>query len=147
VARLSATHERAQTVSGPPQSPTRSLEVSGSQTDPLTPCYNGRAGIIPFRYSPGLHGVKGTSHVGWDTSDLTSQGEKLQGSNPPGPCVPHSGAPTARQCPLPSRGDALFSEQGPGIVVVVSCTKCPSQESICASLNVAVDHSRRGASG
>jgi hypothetical protein len=29
-----------------------------------------------------------------------------------------------RQCPLPSRGDALFSEQGPGIVVV-SCTKLP----------------------
>ena len=36
VVRLSATHKRAQTqtVSGPPQSPTRSLEVSGSQTDP-----------------------------------------------------------------------------------------------------------------
>jgi hypothetical protein len=45
VARLSATHKRAQTVSGPPQSPTRSLEVSGSQTDPMTPWYNGRAGI------------------------------------------------------------------------------------------------------
>jgi hypothetical protein len=30
VARLSATHKRAQTVSGPPQSPTRSLEGSGS---------------------------------------------------------------------------------------------------------------------
>ena len=41
-------------VSGPPQSPTRSVEVSGSQTDPLTPWYNGRAGIIPFQYSPGL---------------------------------------------------------------------------------------------
>jgi hypothetical protein len=38
----------------PPQSPTRSVEVSGSQTDPLTPWYNGRAGIIPFQYSPGL---------------------------------------------------------------------------------------------
>ena len=37
VARLSATHKRAQTVSGPPQSPIRSLEVSGSQTDLLTP--------------------------------------------------------------------------------------------------------------
>ena len=47
VARLSATHKRAQTVSGPPQSLTRSNEVSGSQTDPLTPWYNGRAGIMP----------------------------------------------------------------------------------------------------
>ena len=44
--------------------PTRSLEVSGSQTDPLTPWYNGRAGIIPFQYSPGLLRGKGTSHVG-----------------------------------------------------------------------------------
>jgi hypothetical protein len=41
VARLSTTHKRAQTASGPPQSPTRSLEVSGFQTDPLTPWYNG----------------------------------------------------------------------------------------------------------
>ena len=41
VARLSATHKRAQTVSGPPQSPTCSLEVSGSQTDLLTPSYAG----------------------------------------------------------------------------------------------------------
>jgi hypothetical protein len=30
---LSATHKRAQTVSGPPQSPIRSREVSGSQDD------------------------------------------------------------------------------------------------------------------
>ncbi len=37
VARLAATHKRAQTVSGPPQSPNRSLEISGSQTDLLTP--------------------------------------------------------------------------------------------------------------
>jgi hypothetical protein len=37
VARLSATHKRAQTVSGLPQSLTRSFEVSGSQTDLLTP--------------------------------------------------------------------------------------------------------------
>jgi len=28
------------------------------------PWYNGRAGIIPFRYSPDLLEVKGTSHVG-----------------------------------------------------------------------------------
>ena len=34
--RLAAAHEKAQTVSGPPQSPIRSLEVSESQTDLLT---------------------------------------------------------------------------------------------------------------
>ena len=61
VARLSATHKRAQTVSGPPQSPTRSLEVSGSQTDLLTPWYKGLAEIIPFRYSPVLLGGQGTT--------------------------------------------------------------------------------------
>jgi hypothetical protein len=48
VARVSATHKRDQTVAGPPQSPTRSFEGSGSQTDPQPPWYNGRAGIIPF---------------------------------------------------------------------------------------------------
>jgi hypothetical protein len=51
---ISAIHKSAQTVYGPPQSPTRSLEVSGSLTDPLTPLYRGRAGIIPFQYSQGL---------------------------------------------------------------------------------------------
>jgi hypothetical protein len=44
---------------------------------------------------------------------------------PPAPCVPHGGTPVAPQCPLSSRGDTLFSEQGPGIVVVLSCTKMP----------------------
>jgi len=39
----SATHKRDQTVAGPPQSPTRSFAGSGSQTDPQTPWYNGRA--------------------------------------------------------------------------------------------------------
>jgi len=34
---LAATHKRAQAVSGPPQSLIRSLEVSGSQPDLLTP--------------------------------------------------------------------------------------------------------------
>ena len=33
---------------------------------PQPPWYNGRAGIIPFRYSPDLLGWKGTSHVGLD---------------------------------------------------------------------------------
>jgi hypothetical protein len=42
-----------------------------------------------------------------------------RGSNPTRPSVPHGGTP-AVLCPLPSRVDALFSEQGPGIVVVVS---------------------------
>ena len=42
-----------------------------------------------------------------------------------GPCVPHGGTPVAPQCPLPFRVDALFLEQGPGIVVVVSCTELP----------------------
>jgi hypothetical protein len=45
--------KRAQIVSGPPQSPTRSLEVSGSQTDHLTPWYNGRAGITLSRMRQG----------------------------------------------------------------------------------------------
>jgi hypothetical protein len=38
VARVSATHKRDQTVAGPPQSPTRSFEGSGSQTAPQPPC-------------------------------------------------------------------------------------------------------------
>ena len=59
VARVSATHKRDQTVAGPPQSPTRSLEGSGSQTDPPPP----RAGTIAFLYSPD------PSHVGWDTEN------------------------------------------------------------------------------
>ena len=57
-------------------------KVSGSQTDLRTPWYDGRAEIIPFRYLLVLLGGKGTSHVGWDTSDLPSQGEKLRVSNP-----------------------------------------------------------------
>jgi hypothetical protein len=42
------------------QSPIRSLEVSGSQTDHLAPWYKGRAEIIPFRYSLFPLGGKGT---------------------------------------------------------------------------------------
>ena len=37
-------------------------EVSGSQTNVLTPWYDGRAEIIPFRYLPALFGGKGISH-------------------------------------------------------------------------------------
>ena len=40
VARLSATHKRAQTVSGPPQSPPRSLEVSGENYRRLSFAYS-----------------------------------------------------------------------------------------------------------
>ena len=66
------------------------VRESGSQTDP--PWYNGRAGIIPFRYSPDLLGGKGTSHVGRDTGDLQSRGKKYGNRTPPGPCVPHGGS-------------------------------------------------------
>jgi len=60
-------------------------KVSGSQPDLLTPCYDGLAEIIPFRYLPVLLGGKGTSRVGWDTGDLPSQGIE---SNPTRPRVP-----------------------------------------------------------
>jgi hypothetical protein len=81
-------HKGAQTAIGPSQSPSRSLEtarpvgrasaldlcpgakVSGSQTDLLTPLYDGRAKIIPFRHLPVLLGGKETSHVRWDAGDL-----------------------------------------------------------------------------
>ena len=53
------------------------------------------------------------------------RGKNYGDRTPPGPDVPHGGTPVAPQCPLPSRGDALLSEQGPGIVVVMSCTKLP----------------------
>jgi len=52
-------------------------KVSRSQTDLLTPWHDGRAEIIPFRYLPDLLGGKGTSHVGWDTGDLPSQGNSF----------------------------------------------------------------------
>jgi hypothetical protein len=90
----------------PSKSPSRSLEaarpvgrdlrpwakVSGSQTDLLTPSHDGRAEIIPFRYMPVLLGGKGISHVGWDTGDLPSQGEKY-GYRNPRPRCPHVVAP------------------------------------------------------
>jgi hypothetical protein len=56
-------------------------KVLGSQTDLLTPWYDGRAEIIPSRCLPVLLGGKGTSHVGWNTGDLTSQGKKKRVSN------------------------------------------------------------------
>jgi hypothetical protein len=69
-------------------------KVSGSQNDLLTPWYDGRAEIIPLRsYLPVLLGGKGTSHVGWDTGDLPSQGKKLRASNPTQPmCSPRRDA-------------------------------------------------------
>jgi hypothetical protein len=49
------------------------------------------------------------------------RGENNGDRTPPGPCVPHGGTPAA-PVPSPLSGDALFSEQGPG-GVVVSCIK------------------------
>ncbi len=103
-------HTRAQTVSGPPQSPTRSLEGLGSQTDPPTPWYNGRAGIIHFRYSPGLLGGKGTSHVG----PAMSGGKKIRESNPFRPICPPRRNACGASAPSPLGVKTLFSEQGPG---------------------------------
>ena len=61
--------------------------------------------------------------------------------------ISHGGPPAAenlRQCPLPSRDDALFSEQGPGIVVVVSCTKLPPPRiHLVPAYNLAAGNSRR----
>ena len=141
-------HKGAQTAISPSHSPSRSLEtartlgracaldfcpgakVSGSQTDLLTPWYDGWAEVFPFRYLPVLLGGKGTSHVGWDTGDLPYQGENYGHRTPPGPCVPHGGTPEAPnrrlrvvaprpQYPSPHQGGTL-SEHGSGIVVVVS---------------------------
>jgi hypothetical protein len=50
---------------------------------------------------------------------VASQGKKPRGSNPTRP--PRRNACGA-SVPAPLSGDALFSEEGPGIVVVVSCT-------------------------
>jgi hypothetical protein len=44
-------HTRGPRPSGPPQSPTRSCEVSGSQTHPLTPWYNERESICMYVYT------------------------------------------------------------------------------------------------
>jgi hypothetical protein len=104
-------HKGAHTAITPSQSPSRSLDtarpverasaldlcpgakVSGSQTDLLTPWYDGWAEIIPLRYLPVLLGGKETSHVGWDTGDLLSQGKKLRASNPTRPmCSPRRDA-------------------------------------------------------
>jgi hypothetical protein len=68
MARLGG-HKGAQTSNCPSQSPSPSFDtarpdvppwakVSGSQTDILTPWYDGRAEIIPFRYLPVLLGGK-----------------------------------------------------------------------------------------
>jgi hypothetical protein len=125
-------HKGEQTAIGPSQSPSRSLEtarsvgrvrpgakVSGSQTDLLTPWYDGWAEIIPFRYLPVLLGGRGTSYVGWDTGDLPSHGENYGHRTPPGPYVPHRGRLRRLSTPSPPRG-GTHSEQGSGIVVVVS---------------------------
>jgi hypothetical protein len=94
----------------------------GIQPDPLTSWYNGRAGVIPFRYSPDLPGGKGTSHVGWDTGDLPSQGKKIRASNFTWPMRSPRRNASSSLCRVPN---------------------CPSQKSTCASLNVAAGYSRR----
>jgi hypothetical protein len=79
-------------------------KVLGSQTDLLTPCYDGRAEIIPSRCLPVLLGGKGTSHVGWDTGDLTSQGKKIRLSNPTRPRFPPRRSPCGASVPLTPSG-------------------------------------------
>jgi hypothetical protein len=73
-------------------------KVSRSPTDRLTPWYDGRAEIIPFRYLPVLLGGKGTLHVGCDTGDLPSQEKKTTGIEPHRPAPPRPGwAPDPRR--------------------------------------------------
>jgi hypothetical protein len=95
----------------------------------LDPWHDGRADIIPFRYMPVLLRGKGISHVGWDTDDL--------------PCCPHLWRISALCIPLRvarslelglpwayTLGVARSLEKG-----LFSCIPdCPSQVSICASL-------------
>jgi hypothetical protein len=141
-------HKRAQTASGPSQSPSRSLEtarpggtclqpgakVSGSPTDLLTPWYDGRAEIIPFQYLPVLPGGKGTSLVGWDTGNLPSQGKNYGYRTPPVPCVPHGGTTGASVPPHPL-GVARSQSRGWRVIAPVApVPNCPNQESICANL-------------
>jgi hypothetical protein len=118
-------HTRGPKPSPVSQSPIRSLEVSGSQTDLLTPGTKGgpRSSLSDIR----RFSLEGMGRRTYDETRVTCHPrEKNYGDRtPPGLCVPHGRTPVALQCPLPSQGDALFSEQGPGIVVVVSCTKLP----------------------
>ena len=79
-------------------------KVSGSKTDLLTPWYDGRAEIIPFRYLPVLLGGKGTLHVGWDTGDLPPRAKNYGYRTQPVPGFPHCVAPVAPQCPLTPSG-------------------------------------------
>ena len=143
---------------GPSQSPSRSLEtahpmgrafalgakVSGSKTDLLNPWYHGRAEIIPFRYLPVLLGGKGTSHVGWETGNMPSQGKKLQVSNPTRLRFPRRrNACGASAPPHPSGWHALRAGAWHHrrrivwcrvVAPVAAVPNCPSQGSICDSL-------------
>jgi hypothetical protein len=90
----------------PSQSPSRSwrqrapwdmpppwVKVSGSQPDLPTPGTTGGPRSFLEGIMPVLLGGKGTSHVGWDTGDLPSQGKKLRVSNPTRPrFLPHGSA-------------------------------------------------------
>ncbi len=101
-------------------------KVLGSQTDLLNPWYEGRAEIVPFQYLPVLLGGKGTSHVGWDTGDLPSQGEKPRASNPTRPILsPQRNACGASVPPHPlrvarSQSRGLASSSPCGVVATVA---------------------------
>jgi hypothetical protein len=85
-------------------------KVSGSQTDLLTPWYDGRAEIIPFRYLPVLLGGKGTLQVG---------------------------AVALYSCRVPpSRWHVSTARawQRLASLSIRELPNCPSQESICTSL-------------
>jgi hypothetical protein len=145
VARLCG-HKGAQTSIGPSQSPSRSWRRH-AQWDVPPPWGEGFG--IPNRSPDPLVRRAGRDHPfpissgsPWRERDVARRvghgcchpREKNYGHRtPPGSCLPHGGTPEA---PHP-RGGTL-SEQGPGIVVVVSCgvvapvepvPKCPSQGS------------------
>ena len=85
-------------------------EVSGSQTDFLTPWHDGRAGIIPFQ-SATLGGQE-ISHGGWDTGDMPCQGEKLRVSNPLAPGAPRP-AESAAPISISVAAEGAFRDLGP----------------------------------
>ena len=76
---------------------------SGSQIHLLTPWYDGRVEIIPFRCLPVFLAGKGTSHVGRDTGELPPR-ENNGFRSPPAPGFAQSVAPVAPQCHLTPSG-------------------------------------------
>ena len=76
---------------------------SGSQIHLLTPWYDGRVEIIPFRCLPVFLAGKGTSHVGRDTGELPPR-ENNGFRSPPAPGFAQGVAPVAPQCHLTPSG-------------------------------------------